>query len=320
MNQANNITRKHVGVDVSKAKLDCWKATKANKGGSFKSFANSGKGVKALLKWIPAGGHVVVEATGGYEELAVVTCHNLGVPVSVVNPKSVRDMANAQGRRAKTDRLDAELIARFADIVEPAPAPKPTKAQTALAAHVDLRENLVADRTRQLNRLEKETNPSLRSLLKSMIARFEKAISKIDKQIEAIIASCPKMTLMCKELRSIPGIGQVISSTLVALLPQLGTLSRRQVSALCGLAPYARDSGTKKGKRFISGGRGKLRRRLYMGALSLAKHQSPMAAQYRAMVARGKLKMVALVALARKLAILANTTCKPLSSLPYATH
>ena len=317
MNQSN-IAPKYVGVDVSKAGLDCWKQSTRNQGGSFKNFANSGKGINALLKWIPKGGHVVAEATGGYEELLVCMSHNLGVPVSVVNPGGVRKFADAQGRHAKTDRLDAALIARYAEVFKPAPAPKPTKTQMALAAHVDLREGLVNDRTSQLNRLDKETNPSLRAHLKEVIDCLGKTIAKIEKQIDSLIASCPKMTVLSRKLRRVPGIGPVISSTLIALLPELGTLSRKEVAALCGLAPYARDSGKKKGKRYITGGRAKLRRRLYMGATALLRTRTPLATQYKAMLAKGKLKMVALIAVARKLAILANSICKPFASLEYA--
>jgi len=305
---------------VSKAKLDCWKPTKGNKEAAFKSFANDGKGVAALLRWIPKGGHVVLEATGCYGELLACMCHNLGVPVSVVNPKNVRDLARAQGWHAKTDRIDAELIARFADIVEPAPAPKPTKAQRALRAHIDLRESLVEERTRHLCRLEKESNPSLRAIIKKQIAHLDGAIAGIERQIDALMASCPKMTAMRSQLRTIPGIGPVISASLIALLPELGTLSRKQAAAICGLAPYARDSGKKTGKRFITGGRAKLRRRLYMGACAILRTRSLLTAQYKAMVARGKVKMVALIAIARKLAIRANSICKPLASLEYATE
>ena len=318
MNQANNITRIHVGVDVSKKKLDCHKPSTKNTGGTFKGFANDGKGIGALLRWIPKGGHVVVEATGGYEEALVATCHDLGVPVSVVNPKSVRDLARACGQRAKTDKIDAGSIARFADMVKPAPAPRPTRAQRALAAHVDLRERLVADRASHRNRLARETNPSLSLHLRSVTAHLSKTIAGIEKQIDALIASCPKMSAMRRELRKLPGIGPVISATLIALLPELGTLSRKQVAALCGLAPYARDSGAKNGKRYILGGRAKLRRRLYMGAVSAVKARTPLAAQHKAMVARNKPKKVSLIAVARKLVIRANTLCKPLASLSYA--
>jgi len=262
---------------------------------------------------------VVAEATGSYEELLVCMSHNLGVAVSVVNPAGVRKFADAQGRHAKTDKLDAALIARYAEVFKPSHAPKPTKAQIALASHVDLREGLVNDRTCQLNRLDKEANPSLRAHLKKVIACLSQAIAGIEKQIEAIIASCPKMTILSRELRRIPGVGPVISSTLIALLPELGTLSRKQVAALCGLAPYARDSGKKKGKRYITGGRAKLRRRLYMGATAALRTRTPLALQYKAMVARGKDKMVALIAVARKLAIRANTLCRPFTSLEYAS-
>jgi len=317
MNQ-KNITSKYAGVDVSKAGLDCWKQSTRNQGGSFKSFANNGKGIRALLKWIPEGGHVVAEATGGYEELLVCMSHNLGAAVSVVNPGGVRKFADAQGRHAKTDRLDAALIARYAEVFRPASLPKPTKAQMALASHVDLREGLVNDRTCQLNRLDKESNPSLRVHLEEVIDCLGKTIAKIEKQIDSLIASCPKMTILSRELRKIPGIGPVISSTLIALPPELGTLTRKEVAALCGLAPYARYSGKKKGRRYITAGRAKLRRRLYMGATATLRTRTPLAAQYRAMVARGKDRMVALIAVARKLAIRANTLCKPFASLQHA--
>ena len=320
MNQDNNVTRTYAGVDVSKKQLDCWKPATKNKGAACKGFENNAKGIASLLRWIPEGAHVVLEATGCYGELLVAMCHNLGVPVSVVNPRSVRELAKAHGHHAKTDRLDAELIARFARAVNPKPAPRPTKAQRALAAHVDLREDMVSERTRHLCRLKSETDPSLLTILESQISRLEQAIAAIERQIDSLIASCTRMTAMRRQLRAIPGIGPVISASLVALLPELGTLSRKQTAALCGLAPYARDSGSRKGKRFILGGRAKLRRRLYMGAVSAVKTRTPLAARHKAMVARGKPKKVSLIALARKLAIRANTLCKPLASIPYANH
>jgi len=305
---------------VSKKTLDCWKSGRKNKGGSHKSFANDGKGIAALLRWLPKGGHAVLESTGSYGELLVVMCHNLGVPVSVVNPESVRNLAKAHGQRAKTDRIDAELIARFADAVQPEPAPAPTRTQMTLRSHVDLREALVEERTGRLCRLAQETNPAIRAHLESLAAHHNKTIAALEKQIDSLIASCPRMTAMRKALRTIPGIGPVISATLAAFLPELGTLSRKQMAALCGLAPYARDSGAKKGKRYIFGGRAKLRRRLYMGAVSAVKTRTPLASQHKAMVARGKPKKVSLIAVARKLAIRANTLCKPLASIPYANH
>ena len=318
MNQYN-IASKYAGVDVGKKTLDCWKPATRNKGGSYKSFDNNAKGIAALLRWLPEGCHVVLESTGPYGEPLVFTCHNLGVPVSVVNPGSVRDLARAHGQRAKTDKLDAELIARFAESVRPEPLPKPTKAQMALRAHVDLREDLVCERTRHLCRLAAERNPALQAILeRQVVAHLGQAIAALENQIDAIVASCPRLTAMRRQLRAIPGIGPVISATMVAFLPELGTLSRKQVAALCGLAPYARDSGARKGKRFISGGRAKLRRRLYMGAVSVVKTRTPLAAQHKAMVARGKEKKVSLIAVARKLAIRANTLCKPLTSIPYA--
>ena len=320
MNQENNIARTYAGVDVSKKTLDCWKPSTRNKGGSFKSFDNDGKDIAALLRWLPKGAHVVLESTGCYGEPLVLACHNLGVPVSVVNPNSVRDLARAHGQRAKTDRIDAELIARFADAVRPEPLPRPTKAQTALRAHVDLRETLVDERTRHLCRLAAESNPAVRLHLQETIAHLRKTVAAIEKQIDSLVSSCPRMAAMRRELRTIPGIGPVISATLIAFLPELGSLSRKQVAALCGLAPYARDSGAKKGKRFIFGGRAKLRRRLYMGAVSAVKARTPLAAQHKAMVARGKEKKVSLIAVARKLAIRANTLCKPFTSIPYANH
>ena len=321
MNQANNVTRIHAGVDVSKKTLDCWKPATKNKGGAHRSFDNDGKGIRSLLGWLPKGGHVVLESTGPYGELLVLMCHDLAVPVSVVNPNSVRDLARAHGQRAKTDKIDAELIARFADAVQPEPLPRPTKAQMALRSHIDLRESLVQERAAHRCRLAEERNPAVRQHLQETIAHHSRTIAALEKQIDSLIASCPRMTAMRGELRTIPGIGPVISATLAALLPELGSLSRKQVAALCGLAPYARDSGARKGKRYIFGGRAKLRRCLYLGAVSAVRsRRTPLAAQHKAMLARGKEKKVSLIALARKLAIRANTLCKPFTSIPHANH
>jgi len=313
MNHTNEII--YVGADVSKDKLDCWKPSSKSKGGSFRSFPNTKSALAALLRWLPKGAHIIVEATGGYERTLRHGAHEKGIPISVVNPKPVRDFARAMGLRAKTDRIDAALLAGFGSALKPAATPEPDPRQVELDELCTLRQSLVAERSAHRCRIKQSESPAARWSIEALIKALEEQIARLEGQIDALCSSCPKMSLARGLLRTLPGVDKVVSAALLAWLPELGTLSRKQVAALAGLAPYANDSGKKNGKRFITGGRAKLRALLHMSATSIIRTRSPLAFQYKSMVARGKVKSVSLVAIARKLVIRANTISKIIPSL-----
>jgi len=317
MNDINSIT--HVGVDISMEVLDCWKPSAKNAKGVFASFPNTKAGMAALLRWLPGDAHLVAEATGGYERLLRATAHARSMRFSLLNPASVRSFARATGLRAKTDRLDSELIARYASALNPPPEPKPEPRLLELDELCTLRQSLVEERNAHLCRLRQACLPCARLALKAMLKALGKQISSLERRIDSLCASCPKISQTRKTLMALPGIGKVISAAIIAWLPELGTLSRKQVAALVGLAPYANESGKRKGKRSIRGGRAKLRRVLYMAAVSIARTKSSLASQYKSLRDRSKPVKVARIAILRKLIIRANTICKPLPSLNYAS-
>jgi len=317
MNDTNSII--HIGADVSGETLDCWKPSTQTAKGVHKGFPNTNAGIAALLRWLPKGAHLVAEASGGCERQLRMAAHQAGLRFSLVNPKAVRDFAKAGGLRAKTDRLDSELIARFARALDIPPEPKPDPARLELDELCTLRQSLVEERKAHRCRLKQAGSPAARLAIRPLIKALDSQIAALERRIDALCASCPRMSLLRKTLATLPGIGKILSASIIAWLPELGTLSRKQVAALVGLAPFANDSGKRKGQRFISGGRAKLRRALYMAAVSLANTKSPLSRQYWSLRKRGKPVKVARIAVLRKLVIRANTICKPLASLPYAT-
>jgi len=317
MNDTNSIT--HVGVDISKETLDCWKPAPKNDRGAFASFPNTKAGVAALLRWLPHDAHLAAEATGGYERLLRAAAHGSATRFSLLNPASVRSFARAQGLRAKTDRLDSELIARHARALNPPPEPKPDPRLLELDELCTLRQSLVEERKASLCRLAQASHPCARLSLKALLKAFDSQIASLERQIDSLCASSAGISQTRKTLMTLPGVGKVISAAIIAWLPELGSLSRKQVAALVGLAPYANESGKKKGRRSIRGGRAKLRCTLYMAAVSIARTKSCLNAQYNSLRDRGKPVKVARIAILRKLLIRANTICKPLSSFSYAS-
>ena len=248
---------------------------------------------------------IVLEATGGYETALVAALAAATFPVVVANPRQVRDFAKATGQLAKTDRLDAQLIALVAERVHPDPRPLPDAVLQQLDALITRRRQLLDMRTAEGNRLEHAAAPIRREITRH-IRWLQRRIAAVDRDLDDTIQRSPVWRAKEHLLRTAPGVGPVLSRTLLADLPELGQLNRKQIAALVGVAPLARDSGTLRGKRVVWGGRAPVRAVLYMGALVAARRNVVIRAFYRRLVAAGKPKKVALIACMRKLLTILN--------------
>lgn len=295
-----------VGVDISKAQLDI--AIRPE--GRF-AVAHDDAGVAQLLEQLRAVTPtlVVLEATGGMELPLTSALALAGLPVVVVNPRQVRDFAKATGQLAKTDAIDAEVLAQFAEAIRPKPRPLPDEQTQVLAALVGRRHQLIDMLTAEKNRLA-SARRAIRKNLRAHIAWLERALYRADTDLAEAIRQSPIWREKDELLRSVPGIGPVATSTLLATLPELGTLTHKQIAALVGVAPLNRDSGTLRGRRTCWGGRAQVRAVLYMAALAATRFNPVMRAFYRRLCTAGKAKKVALVACMRKLLIILNAMMK----------
>jgi transposase len=297
-----------IGIDVCKAHLD----VAVRPGGAAFRLANGPAGHAALVERLRplAPALVVLEATGGYELPAVAALQAAGIPVAAVNPRQARDFAKGTGRLAKTDRIDAQALAHFADSVRPpAQAAEPAE-RAALDALLTRRRQLVEMRVMEGNRLEVCPDPVVRAGVERHIAWLESEAADADRRIAEAVRASPAWREKDELLRSIPGIGPVVSRTLLAALPELGEAGGGRVAALAGLAPFANDSGPKNGPRSIRGGRPEVRRVMYLAALAAARHAGPLKAFVDRLKARGKRPKVALIALARKMPVIANAVLR----------
>lgn len=292
-----------IGVDVSKDRLD----VHVLPAGEAFAVARDGEGVEALAGRLAALGPALValEATGGFERVVAAGLLGAGLPVAVVNPAQVRAFAQALGQRAKTDPIDAAVIARFAAAVKPAPRPLPDAQTRLLADMVARRRQIVAmigaERQRQAR-----APAALARRIARMVAVLEAELAALDRDLDDTIRRTPAWQARVDLLTSVPGVGPVIARTLLAELPELGRLDRRQIAALAGLAPWTRQSGRWRGKSMIGGGRAAVRAALYMGATVAARHNAALRAFYQRLVATGKAKKAAIVAVARKLLTILN--------------
>ncbi len=293
-----------LGIDVSKARLDL----AARRDGApltdlpLAAVPNTDAGLTTLLPVLLALAPtlIVLEATGGYERLAVATLAAAGLPVVVVNPRQVRAFGRATGQLAKTDRLDAALLALFAERIRPALRPRPAFDPTALSDLVQRRRQLLDMLTMERNRRALAT-PLVRKRLDAHITWLEREVDEVEDRLRAAIEASPAWQARDELLQSVPGIGPGISQALIALLPELGALNRQRIAALAGVAPFNDDSGRRTGERHISGGRAAVRTALYMGALVGVRHNPVLKAFYHRLLTKGKAKKVALVACMRKL-------------------
>jgi len=293
-----------VGIDVAKAALDL--AVRPD--GDQWRVVNDDAGIAAVVQRLQALAptRIVVEATGGLEVPLAAALAAAGLRVAVVNPRQVRDFARATGRLAKTDRLDAAVLAHFAAAIRPEPRPLPDETSRTLAALVARRRQLVEMLTAERNR-RLMAPATLRAELDEHIAWLVQHLHQLDRELATAVQQSP--VWRAKEddlLRSIQGVGPVLSTTLLVELPELGQLDRKRIAAFVGVAPLARDSGTLRGKRTCWGGRASVRAVLYMGALVASRHNPTLRALYQRLVAAGKPKKVALVACMRKLLLILN--------------
>lgn len=297
----------YVGIDVSKDHLDVHLRPT---GEAFRAGTDEA-GVAAVVARLVGAGPalVVLEATGGYEAPVAAALAAAGVPVAVVNPRQARRFAEATGRLAKTDRLDAAALAHFAEAVRPAVRPLPDADARALAALVDRRRQLIGMRTAEANRLE-HAPPAIAAEIRGHVADLDRRIARADRDLAAAVAASPAWRAKDDLLRGVPGIGPVVSRVLLTELPELGTLSGRRIAALVGVAPVARDSGKKAGARRIAGGRAGVRSALYMACLAAARYNPAVRAVYRRLRAAGKPIKVAQVAAMRKLLVILNAMAR----------
>jgi transposase len=296
-----------VGIDVAKAQLDIALRPTSERW----AITNDAPGIAALVVRLQAVQPtlIVLEATGGYHRAVVAALAAAALPLVVVNPRQVRDFAKATGQLAKTDALDARVVAHFAEAVRPTPRPLPDAQTEELRALLARRRQLIAMRTAEQNRLE-NASPRLRADIVAHIAWLEQHVATLDDDLDTTLRASPVWRERETLYRSVPGIGPVCARTLVLDLPELGTLSRQRIAALVGGAPFNRDSGTLRGTRTTWGGRAHVRATLYMSTLVAVRYNPVLKAFYQRLCAAGKAKKVALTACMRKLLTILNAMAK----------
>jgi transposase len=296
-----------IGIDVSKEKLDVGVRPQVD----FMTFANTEDGISLMTDFVKSKQPelIVLEATGGLEMAALRSLVVAKLPAVCVNPRQVRDFAKAMGVLAKTDKIDAHVIARFADSVRPEIRPLKTEETEMLDAFNTRRSQIIIMLTAEKNRLTTASKWTKKDVEKS-IKGLEKALAKINREVENLIKKSPHWRHMDKILQSVPSVGPVMSLTILADLPEIGTMNRRQIAALVGVAPLNRDSGKYKGRRAIWGGRARIRSVLYMCVISGICHNPKIKAFYNRLISSGKKHKVAITACMRKLMIILNTMIK----------
>lgn len=292
-----------VGIDVSKARLD---VAVHNQPSSWQA-DNTDAGIAELVKQLQAMTPtlVVLEATGGFELRLVAELAAVKLPVVVTNPRRVRNFARSTGKLAKTDKLDAKMLAHFAAALRPEPRSLPSDQEEQLTALLTRRRQIVDMLTVEKNRLH-TVRATMRSDIEEHITWLTQKLDALDTEIDQFIQGSTLWQEKATLLKSVPGVGRITASTLLAMLPELGTLNRQQIAALVGVAPVNKDSGRKQGKRRIFGGRASVRSVLYMAALSAKKHNPKIKKFYEHLLKQGKEKKVALTACMRKLLVILN--------------
>jgi transposase len=293
-----------VGIDVSKDRLD----VAVRPSGEVFAVERTPAGLEQLTLRLGALSPTVValEASGGFETVVTAAVAAARFPVVVVNPAQIRAFAKALGQRAKTDPIDAAVIAHFAEATRPEPRPLPDEATQLLADLVARRRQILEMAVAERQRQKRVTVPHLRKSIVRLLRALERELASVDTDINDTVRGSPAWREKEDLLASVPGVGPTIARTLIAELPELGQLSRRQVAALAGLAPFTRQSGQWRGRSFIAGGRTAVRTALFMGAMVAKRHNPILKAFFDRLVAAGKPKMVALIAVARKLLTMLN--------------
>lgn len=299
----------YVGVDVAKLTLDAFSPEK----GERLKLANSESAIHDFclrLKKKKRPLMVVMEATGGYETLLLSQLAKHKIEAAVVNPRQVRDFAKGVGADAKTDSIDAQIISRFATVIQPQPTAMKSEHEQKHTALVTRRNQLLELINQENNRLQQSWDEDAKRSIREVLEMLKKQLKSIDSQLAGLLATDLRNRRTIEILQSVKGVGPVTISTFIAELPELGTLNRGEVAKLVGVAPINRDSGAKSGRRFIGGGRGQVRRVLYMAAIVALRHNPTIKTFYQHLKAKGKESKVAIVACMRKLLTILNLLVK----------
>jgi transposase len=301
----NTPTLVHAGMDIAKDTLEL-----SLQGQAFQ-FSHDAPGCAALIETLSAINEpvqVICEATGGWERPVLRALHGANIAVSVINPRQVRDFAKATGRLAKTDRIDAQMLARFGSQLKPAATPAPSAAQQELCAWVTRRDQVQAMLQGEKTRLIPGLPKTILKELKASIARLERQLQKIKLHLNQLLCDSCELAEKARRLQAFQGVGPATTATLLGHLPELGTLNNQQIAALAGLAPFNDDSGPRKGARRIAGGRTSVRCALYMAALSAARCNPVLKPFFERLRSKGKPHKLAIIATARKLLCALNSS------------
>jgi len=294
-----------VGIDVAKAHVDLYDTITE----THLQFENHSEGISRCTDYLLALDTelIVMESTGGYETMLAVALQSAKLPVAIINPRRARDFGRAVGRLAKTDRIDAMLLANYAATIKPPERPLGDRKSRQMKALVARRHQLLQMRSAEKNRLEHSHDKAIAQSVTAVIKIFDRELNKIEKQLQTIISASTELSQKVKALISVPGIAEITATMLVTEVPELGQLNRRQIAALIGVAPVNRDSGSFRGKRMTGGGRRRVRARLFMPTLVACHHNPVLKAFYQRLQEQGKSKMTALVAAMRKMLTILNT-------------
>jgi len=307
-----------IGIDVSKDQVD----VAFRPGGQSLTFANDPSGMEELVQRLtevnPA--LVLLEATGGYELRLTAALMKAALPAVVVNPRKARDFAKAIGKLAKTDKIDADVLAHYAEAIRPPARPLPDQQHTELCLLLGRQRQLIDMLTMEKNRVHNCPSRRVKLDVESHVKWLNDQIKQLDKDIANLIRQTPAWRAKDELFQSIPGVGPRVSLALIAYLPELGTLNRKQIAALAGLAPFNRDSGKMRGKRTVWGGRRKVRCLLYMAAVASLRFNPVIGAFYQRLTALGKPTKVALTACMRKLLTIVNAMAKSFSPWTVSTQ
>jgi len=294
-----------IGIDVAKESFDLYDLAEDQP----QHFEHSAAGISACLRYLRQGRPtlIVMESTGGYETALAVALSDAGLPVAVVNPKRIRDFARATGQLAKTDQIDARVIAGYAATLQPPPQGVWDEQTRTIKALVARRNQLIEMRVAESNRREHIGDPAIAHSITAVIKTLTQEIAKVERKLHDQITRTPELKQKADQLTSVPGIGETTALMLIAEMPELGSLNRRQIAALIGVAPINRDSGKFRGKRMTGGGRRHVRSKLFLPTMVATRHNPAIRPFYQRLLASGKTKMTAKVACMRKLITLLNT-------------
>jgi transposase len=297
-----------VGIDVSKQQLD----VALRPGDDFFPVSNDDHGIAELVqRLVELEPHLILlEASGGYETLAAAALRQAGLPAQIINPRQVREFARSTGRLAKTDKIDATVLAQFAQLLRPPLRPWPEAQQQELAALMTRRRQLVEMVVMEKNRLGTAWSPKVRKSLQVHLHALQEQLRELEEDLDDFIRRSPLYLEKAQLLQSVPGVGPLTSQSLLAWLPELGALNRKQIAALVGVAPFNRDSGQMRGRRTVWGGRRQVRPSLYMATISACRANPVIRAFYLRLVQAGKRKKVAITACMRKLLTILNAVLK----------